>query len=166
MGAALPMERRPTRQVNLEFRPSKSVKDLTPEEKANPITLFEAKGHDMRENEVAIQSINILREHILRCARREGVNAQQNCRHLALRYVHAIMGPGMILEGPSAHMPEHLRPLPPLDDYEITHEMASNNPVWNQVNKEAAAAAAAAASASASTSPSASAAAKTPAKHH
>jgi len=136
MGGMHPVERPKERLVQTIFPPSKRYAELTDEEKNNWVIRGNALDAEFREREIFMSEIRLLQDHIVACARKEGlVNSPVNCRHLALRYLH-LLDKYHSSYGLNEMTPLPMTPLPPLDDYKITHEMQSNHPVWKDLKQK------------------------------
>jgi hypothetical protein len=59
---------------------------------SDPVAFFESREQRVRENYVAIEHAKILREELIHCYRKEGVNHIEYCQGIAAKYKHAIRG--------------------------------------------------------------------------
>mmetsp|Transcript_51 Transcript_51/g.86 ORF Transcript_51/g.86 Transcript_51/m.86 type:complete len:109 (-) Transcript_51:101-427(-) len=85
-----------------EVKPRNYDKKLTPYphvEKAeygrtaDPVGYLNAVEQRARERHVAIETVRILRDRVIACYRKEGVNYHENCRKVGQEYYDLIMSP-------------------------------------------------------------------------
>ena len=71
---------------------------LTAEQKADPVAFFAAKDQRVRERNIALEQTKILREQVIACYRKEGVNHYENCKDVVTQYLARIQAPdfGMV----------------------------------------------------------------------
>jgi hypothetical protein len=66
------------------------VPDVAPNDFSDPVAYVEAREQRVREMYVAIENAKILREKVIDCYRKEGVNHIQICKPLREQYAAAI----------------------------------------------------------------------------
>ncbi|KAI9148521.1 mitochondrial respiratory chain complex I assembly [Blastocladiella emersonii ATCC 22665] len=76
--------RMPVDPENRKWAKVASYKDV---DLNDPIAVIEARDQHLRQEWVEIMKTRIIREKLVRCYKREGVNHPENCKHLAEGYV-------------------------------------------------------------------------------
>ena len=80
------------------FIPAYCFAILRQVDKSDPVAFFEAKAQRVRERHVALEQTKILREQVIACYRKEGVNHYENCKDVVTQYLARIQAPdfGMV----------------------------------------------------------------------
>eukprot|EP00937_MAST-01D_sp_MAST-1D-sp2_P004820 g4820.t1 len=74
-------------------RSFKKVPDVG-NDKSDPVAFLESREQRVREHYVAIENAKILREELIQCYRKEGVNHIERCQDIAQKYKVAL-GPAV-----------------------------------------------------------------------
>lgn len=56
----------------------------------DPVAFLHANEQRARERQVAIETVKLLRQRVIECVRKEGVNHYENCRHEASDYYNTV----------------------------------------------------------------------------
>jgi len=71
--------------VNLQSYPHVSKDD-----RSDPVAWANAREQFMREHLIAKERVKLLRQEVIACYRKEGVNHYVNCKHLTTKYLDVI----------------------------------------------------------------------------
>lgn len=78
------------RRLNITLQPYRHVDK---DDRSDPVAWTNAREQVMREQMVAKERMKLLREQVIACYRKEGVNHYVNCKHLATKYLDIIRDP-------------------------------------------------------------------------
>ncbi|KAI9221302.1 hypothetical protein BC828DRAFT_381369 [Blastocladiella britannica] len=85
-------KRMPVDPENRQWAKVTPIKDL---DLNDPVAVLEARDQHLRAEWVEVLKTRIIREKLVRCYKREGVNHVDNCKHLVTAYVDRVKRGGI-----------------------------------------------------------------------
>lgn len=76
---------------------------VSKDDRSDPVAWVNSREQHMRERLIAKERVKLLRQKIISCYRKEGVNHYVNCKHLTTKYLELIQDNHFgMLKAPSA----------------------------------------------------------------